>query len=91
MISQAEIAMTERCWSIASDHERIYTALYKGCAESFCPARSRLIRAILRERTAGLLCNDAFDNVLSVAADPRRRDTVFSLFNVALPQDKTCA
>ncbi|MBP6605929.1 MAG: hypothetical protein KA240_09615 [Nitrospira sp.] len=91
MTALAGNALTERYATITSDHERIHQALYQGFTEPYCPSRSNLIRAILRERSAGLLCNDSFDSILSVASDPRRRGTVFSLFKVALPRDMACA
>lgn len=91
MTAPADNALAERYATIASDHERIHQALYHGFTETFCPSRSSLIRAILRERSAGLLCNDSFDSILSVAADPGRRGTVFSLFKVAMPRDMACA
>ena len=91
MTIPADNALAERYATITSDHDRIHQALYHGFAEPFCPSHINLIRAILRERSAGILCNDTFDSILSVAADPRRRETVFSLFKVAMPRDMACA
>lgn len=73
------------------DHDLIHQALYADAPESFCLARSRLIRAILHQRSAGILTNDIFEGILTNARNPETRSNVFNLFQVQLPEDMKCA
>lgn len=90
MMPSALSAPAKRYAILVSDRERIHQALYQGSTETFCPFCSTLTYAILRERYSGLLSDDAFECMLDVAADPLKRDLLFSLFKVATPRDMPC-
>ena len=73
------------------DHDLIHQALYADAPEPFCLARSRLIRAILHQRSAGMLPNDIFEGILTNVRNPATRSRVFNFFQVQLPEDLKCA
>ena len=77
-------------YSQSRDHDRIHEALYQDASDTFCMARSRLIRAIMNQRSCGMLPNDTFDSIVLAVANPASRSSVFLFFGVALPEDLAC-
>jgi len=86
-----QIILAHRSVDLDQDHDLIHKALYEGCPEPFCLSRSRLIRAILYQRSSGLLPNDAFEGILNTARNPATRARAFNLFQIQLPEDLACA
>lgn len=74
-----------------NDHDLIHKAIYDGYSGGFCPDRSRLIRAILYQRSVGLLSNDSFEGILMTARNRSKLPTIYSLFMVQVPEDIKCA